>query len=142
VELLVVSQRISSNENISDYITPLKRLNSLVSEILYIQDIPNFPTEPLRLFDNPVLTRHEPDKRVPMSKMDKSSFKINQQLADRLTDYGIESLDLTGIYCNANFCSRFSQNKGWLYIDFDHLSVAGASLVAPTLYNYLMAYSR
>ena len=80
-----------------------------------------------------------------MSKMEsQSQMQLKDKNASNLLAMwargnGISTIDFTPIFCTEKSCSRFS-NGLWLYLDDDHLSVAGAELTIPQIEKFLKQF--
>ena len=68
-----------------------------------------------------------------MVTVDKNASDL---LAKWARSNGITTMSFDSLFCKKGVCSRYSE-KGWLYMDDDHLSVVGAELTIPQLSAFL-----
>ena len=138
--VIIVSQSINSESNLSDLENALSTLHSIVPNILLIENTPIFPDgqdfmEPRPLFMSP----YEPPKSFLRTEMDSNGKYSSNQLAMWARSNGISTMDFTPLFCDEKICSRFS-NGLWLYRDISHLSVYGAELTIPQIENFLKRF--
>jgi peptidoglycan/LPS O-acetylase OafA/YrhL len=138
--VIIVSQSISSESNLSDLKSALSALQSIVPQILLIENTPMFPDSEDFMVSRPLLmSPYESPKSFLLAEMELSGKHSSNQLAMWARRNGISTMDFTPLYCDERVCSRFS-NGLWLYRDTGHLSVDGAALTIPQIINFLKRF--
>lgn len=138
--LIIVSQSISSESNLSDLEDALSVIHSIVPNILLIENTPIFPDSEDFMVSRPLfMSPYEPPKSFLLTEMESSGKYFSNQLAMWARSKGISTMDFTPLFCTEKFCSRFS-NGLWLYRDTGHLSVDGAELTIPQIENFLKRF--
>jgi peptidoglycan/LPS O-acetylase OafA/YrhL len=138
--LIIVSQSISSDLNLSDLENALSAIHAIVPKILLIENTPVFPDGKNFMVSRPLLmSPYEPTKSFLLTEMESSGEYSSNQLAMWARSKGISTMDFTPLFCGEKICSRFS-NGLWLYRDADHLSVDGAELTIPQIENFLKRF--
>ena len=138
--VIIVSQSISSESNLSDLENALSAIHSIVPKILLIENTPIFPDGKDFMVSRPLLrSPYEPPRSFLLSEMESNDKYSSKQLAMWARSNGISTMDFTPLYCGEMSCSRFA-NGLWLYRDTDHLSVAGAELAIPQIENFLKRF--
>jgi hypothetical protein len=138
--LIIVSQSITSESNLSDLKNALSAVHSIVPKILLIENTPIFPDGKDFMVSRPLLmSPYEPPKSFLLTEMDLSGKYHSKQLAMWARSNGISTMDFTPLFCDEKICSRFS-NGLWLYADTSHLSFDGAELTIPQIENFLKRF--
>jgi peptidoglycan/LPS O-acetylase OafA/YrhL len=138
--LIIVSQSISSESNLSDLENALSAIHSIVPNILLIENTPKFPDgKDFMVSRSLLMSPYEPPKSFLLTEMESSSKYSSNQLAMWARGNGISTMDFTPLFCGKKICSRFS-NGLWLYRDTGHLSVDGAELTIPQIENFLKRF--
>ena len=134
--LIVISQFIRDTSNQDELRAAISELKSLGPNILLIENNPIFPDGKDFMVSRPIFMKpYIPPKSYLQSSMDIKDSRASNDLARWASDNGIETVNLEPLFCKFGRCNRYSQ-KGWLYIDRDHLSVEGANLTIPQLLKY------
>ena len=135
--LIIVSQSISSESNLSELENALSAIHTIVPNILLIENTPVFPDGKDFMVSRPLfMSPYEPPKSFLLTEMESSGKYSSNQLAMWARSNGISTMDFTPLFCGEKICSRYS-NGLWLYRDTDHLSVDGAELTIPQIENFL-----
>ena len=138
--LIIVSQSISSETNLSDLENALSAIHRIVPQILLIENTPLFPDGKDFMVSRPLLiSPYEPPKSFLLTEMESSGKYSSNQLAMWARSNGISTMDFTPLFCGEKICSRYS-NGLWLYRDTGHLSVDGAELAIPQIENFLKRF--
>jgi hypothetical protein len=136
-EAIIVSQYIRTDISQNELKSALLYINSIVPNILLIENIPIFPDQNEYMIDRPlIMPQYKPPKSFLLSDMQNTNKKASNQLSTWARENGFLTLDFSQIFCDTKRCSRFS-DKGWLYYDANHLSVNGAKLTIPRIENFL-----
>jgi peptidoglycan/LPS O-acetylase OafA/YrhL len=139
-DVIIVSQSISSEWNLSDLKNGLSVLRSIVPNILLIENTPIFPDGKDFMVSRPLLmSPYEPPKSFLLTEMESIDKYSSNLLAMWAISNAISTIDFTSLFCGEKICSRFS-NGLWLYRDTDHLSVDGAELTIPQIENFLKRF--
>jgi hypothetical protein len=129
-DLVLVSVRITSTNQVQDFEEALRRLSKLDTTIVGFQQVPTFPSMgPYFEFKSIAKTRDEFIKAFPIREFKKSE-KFRKITDDVLGNLNIEVIPVWPLFCDYSKCSRFL-NGDWLYVDDNHLSVEGAELLTP-----------
>ena len=138
--VIIVSQSITSESNLSDLENALTTLHSIVPNILLIENTPIFPDGKDFMVSRPLfMSPYEPPKSFLRTEMDSNGKYSSNQLAMWARSNGISTMNFTPLFCGEKICSRFS-NGLWLYRDMSHLSVYGAELTIPQIENFLKRF--
>ena len=138
--LIIVSQSITSESNLSDLKNALSAVHSIVPKILLIENTPIFPDGKDFMVSRPLLmSPYKPPKSFLLTEMESSGKYHSNQLAMWARSNGISTMDFTPLFCDEKICSRFS-NGLWLYADTSHLSLDGAELTIPQIENFLKRF--
>ena len=134
---IIISQFVRSNTSQSDLKSALHILQSIVPDILLIENYPVFPDEKDFMVSRPiVMSAYQPPKSFKLAQMQVKDRAASNQLARWARTNGISTVDFHSLFCTKENCTRFI-GSDWLYTDTDHLSVSGAALTIPKLSNYL-----
>jgi len=74
---------------------------------------------------------------MDIKKLDISSLKAGQILKEMSLSAGINFIDPMEYFCAETKCKRWDEKTGWLYVDWNHLSLAGADYLAPGFRKFL-----
>jgi peptidoglycan/LPS O-acetylase OafA/YrhL len=139
VSLIIVSQFITPSQDLTPIKAQLKILSELNIKLLIIENTPVWPDRARFHFNNPWIRHYEPPKWFMETELDKSYFEISFKLSNWANKFGIYSLNLNDVFCKNGICTRFWKNQ-WLYIDNNHFSKFGASLVTEKLIQALKQF--
>lgn len=139
-EVIIISELVKLESSQVDLRNNLTILKSLVETVLLIENNPVFPDERDFMVARPiVLSPYEPPKSFKVPEMNKRDNNSSDILANWARRNGILTMNFNSLFCNKEFCNRFLSSD-WLYLDDDHLSVAGARLTIPELTNFLVKF--
>ena len=134
---IIVSQFVDSDSAQSDLRNALLVLQSIVPNILLIENNPIFPDEKDFMVARPlIMSAYQPPKSFKLSQMQMKDMNASDQLASWARANAISTLNFTSLFCTKEQCTRY-KDSDWLYMDDDHFSVAGAELTIPKLINFL-----
>lgn len=74
-------------------------------------------------------------KNVPISQISSMSTTKKRLEKEIASKSGVDYADLSSAFCNMFYCTR--KAGVWLYVDTNHLSVAGAKRITPILEKYI-----
>ena len=136
-DAVIVSQFVYSYSSQNDLRDALLTLRSIVPNLLLIENSPVFPDEKDFMKSRPIImSAYKPPKEFSQSLMQIKDINASNQLGNWARINGISTMNFQSIFCHGETCKRWS-NAGWLYMDDDHLSVAGAKLTIPQLSAFL-----
>jgi hypothetical protein len=136
-DLVIVAQYVKSYESQADVRDALMILKENVPNLLLIETTPIFPDAKNFMIDRPLfMAPYEAPKTFLLSELEISDEEASNQLAIWARYNKIDTMNFDSIFCNSQSCSRYSKGK-WLYRDYDHLSIAGASLTIPQIEKFL-----
>jgi len=134
---IIVSQFVTSDSSQNYLRDALLTLRSIVPNILLVENNPVFPDSKDFMVERPiVMAPYKPPKSFPQSMMVTVDKNASDLLAKWARSNGITTMSFDSLFCKKGVCSRYSE-KGWLYMDDDHLSVVGAELTIPQLSAFL-----
>jgi hypothetical protein len=134
---IIVSQFVYFDSSQIDLRNGLSILRSVIPNILLIENNPIFPDGKDFMVKRPiVMSPYNPPKEISKSMMQIEHKNASNQLAKWAQNNEISVMNFDSIFCDTKICKRYS-DRGWLYRDVDHLSVAGAELIIPKLSTYL-----
>jgi peptidoglycan/LPS O-acetylase OafA/YrhL len=134
---IIISQFVFSDSSQSDLRNALHVLQSIVPDILLIENNPIFPDEKDFMVARPlIMSAYQPPKSFKLSKMQMKDRNASDQLASWARTNAISTMDFTSLFCTKEICTRYA-GSDWLYLDDDHFSVAGAKLTIPKLSTFL-----
>jgi len=137
---IIVSQFVHANSSQDDLRDALSTLQSIVPNVLLIENNPIFPDELDFMIGRPlVMPAYKPPKSFQQSKMQTVDRKASELLANWARSNGIFTMNFDSLFCEMGVCSRYS-HKGWLYVDYNHFSVAGAELTIPQISAFLKLF--
>ena len=132
-DTIIVSQFVRSDSSQNDLRNALSTLQSIVPNMLLIENNPIFPDRENFMVRRPlVMSPDKPLKEFSQSSMDIIDQVASNHLANWARKNQIYTLNFESTFCKRGICSRWSE-AGWLYRDYDHLSVVGAKLTIPLL---------
>ena len=138
---IIVSQYVHSDSSQSDLRNALSTLRSVVPNILLIENNPVFPDRKDFMVSRPIIMApYKPPKQFAQLMMKIDDKDASNQLARWARINEISTMNFDAIFCKRGICKRWS-DAGWLYLDDDHFSVAGAALTIPYLVNFLNGFS-
>jgi peptidoglycan/LPS O-acetylase OafA/YrhL len=139
--LIIVAQNVRAGVSIQDLKNGLEVLKTASSQILLVENIPQFPDRFEYMKDRPILMDpYTPPKKYSVEDMDMYNLGASDSLAQGALELGLKTINFRSIFCDTEYCKRFSRGT-WTYADFGHLSLSGADLLVPQLVNYLKALS-
>jgi peptidoglycan/LPS O-acetylase OafA/YrhL len=134
---IIVSQFVYSYSSQNDLRDALITLRSIVPNVLLIENNPVFPDEKDFMSRRPmIMPAYKPPKEFLQSLMQLKDKNASNQLANWARINEISTMNFDSIFCYGETCKRWS-DVGWLYMDDDHFSVAGAKLTIPRLRAFL-----
>ena len=137
---IIVSQFVHANSSQGDLRDALSTLQSIVPNILLIENNPIFPDELDFMIGRPiVMPAYKPPKSFQQSKMQTVDKKASELLANWARSNGIFTMSFDSLFCKKGVCTRYS-DKGWLYVDYNHFSVVGAELTIPQISAFLKQF--
>jgi len=135
--LLIVSQYNKVPEKANALKKNLARLQSLGVPLLYIADNPTF-NDYLKYehYVNPSLLSgfmvSEPNTKIRILELNSETLQASSKFKNIVKSMTIQVIDPFLILCDPHFCYRKINGK-YIYFDDNHLSLYGASLIAPSL---------
>ena len=139
---IIVSQFVHSNSSQRDLRNALSDLESVVPNILLIKNNPIFPDGQDFMVKRPLLmSPYVPPKSFLRLDMQMKDQGYSDELAKWAKNNRISTLDLTYLFCKKDICTR-KTNGGWLYLDDNHFSILGATLVVPLIRKSLKSLSK
>ena len=134
---IIVSQLVYADSNQNDLRKAISTLNSIVPNVLLVENNPNFPDEKDFMAGRPLVMRaYKPPKSFKLSEMRLKDKNASNQLANWARKNNISTMNFESLFCNKKVCTRYA-GSDWLYLDDDHFSVAGAELTIPQLAAFL-----
>ena len=82
------------------------------------------------------MSPYKPPKQFAQLMMKIDDKDASNQLARWARSNKISTMNFDAIFCKRGICKRWS-DAGWLYLDDNHFSVAGAELTIPKLVDFL-----
>jgi peptidoglycan/LPS O-acetylase OafA/YrhL len=136
-DAIIVSQFVRSDSSINDLKKALRTLQSIVPNLLLIENNPIFPDERDFMVRRPlVLQPYKAPKLFKQTQMEFRDMNASNLLANWARKNNIYTMNFESLFCNGEICTRWSE-AGWLYRDDDHFSVIGASLTIPQIITFL-----
>ena len=137
---VIVSQFVQSDSSQNDLRNGLSTLQSIVPNILLIENIPIFPDDKDFMVERPIImSPYETPKSFQQSRMQTEDKNASDLLASWARSNQIFTISFDSLFCKKGVCGRFS-DKGWLYRDDDHFSVVGAELTIPQISAFLKQF--
>ncbi len=137
---IIISHYMRSSYSQSNLRNALLELQSIVPNILLVENIPIFPDKKDFMVGRPlVMSAYQPPKSFKRSDMDMSEKNASDQMAGWAIRNNISTINFDSLFCNKEDCIRYS-GSDWLYRDNNHLSVAGAELTVPQLTHFLQQF--
>jgi peptidoglycan/LPS O-acetylase OafA/YrhL len=139
---IIVSQFVQSNSSQKNLRDALSDLQSIVPNIVLIENTPVFPDGGDFMVGRPlIMSPYKAPKKFAQSMMEQKDKIASNQLAKWARDNKISTMNLDSHFCNGEICTRWSDTAGWLYRDDNHLSVAGAELAIPQIITFLKRFN-
>jgi hypothetical protein len=137
---IIISHYMHSSDSQSNLRNAFLELQSIVPNILLVENIPIFPDKKDFMVGRPlVMSAYQPPKSFKRSDMDMSDKNASDQMAGWAIRNNISTINFDSLFCNKEDCIRYS-GSDWLYRDNNHLSVAGAELTVPQLTHFLQQF--
>jgi peptidoglycan/LPS O-acetylase OafA/YrhL len=137
---IIVSQIVYADSSQGDLRNALLVLQSIVPNILLIENGPVFPDGKDFMVGRPlVMSAYQPPKLFKISRMEVKHRNASDQLASWARTNAISTMNFNSLFCTKKNCTRFA-GSDWLYWDDSHLSVAGAELTIPKLSTFLKRF--
>ncbi len=138
--VIIISQFVYSNLPQVNFRNTLLTLKSIVPNILLIENTPVFPDGKDFMIPRPlIMSAYQAPKSFKLSEMQTKDKNASNQLASWARTNAISTMNLDALFCAKEDCTRYA-GSDWLYIDDNHLSVAGAALAIPKLSNFLKRF--
>ena len=136
-DAIIVSEYVLERFGRVDLRSAILELKSIVPNILLIQNNPIFPDGMDFMVKRPLLmSPYKPPKYFKRSEMATEDQSASNEFAKWARGNGISTMNFASLFCDAEICTRYSDNE-WLYYDDDHFSVAGAARTIPLLSTFL-----
>lgn len=139
-DVIIVSNFVTSEMSQNDLRSALVTLQSIVPNVLLIENNPIFPDKDFMNSRPLLMSPYKPPKSFNQSAMQIKDLGASHQLATWARDRGIFTMNFHSLFCKNMTCTRYS-DQGWLYRDFNHLSVVGADLTVPKFRTFLRGLS-
>jgi peptidoglycan/LPS O-acetylase OafA/YrhL len=137
---IIVSQFVRSDSSQNDLRDALSTLRSVVPNILLIENNPVFPDGRDFMFAPTIVKpAYKPQKSFQQSEMQRVDENASDLLSNWARKNGIFTISFESLFCEKRVCNRYS-DKGWLYRDVSHFSLAGAELTIPQLITFLKRF--
>ncbi len=141
LDAIIVSEFVHSESSQRDLRNGLTTLQLIAPKILLIENTPVFPdTKDFMVSRALFMSPYVPPKSFPQSAMQFNDKSASNQLGKWARKNNVSTLNFESLFCKDEICTRYADSK-WLYLDVDHLSVAGAKLAIPQLTAYLRGLS-
>lgn len=135
--LVIVAQFVERNESQIDLRDALIILKANVPSLLVIETTPVFPDAKEFMVDRPLLMNpYIPPRIFALNEMKISDEEASSQLESWARFNSIDTMNFDSLFCGSQSCSRYLKGE-WLYRDYDHLSIVGASLTIPQIEDFL-----
>jgi peptidoglycan/LPS O-acetylase OafA/YrhL len=135
--VVIVSQYLTTNNDLSEIKDALLQLKNLVPNLLIIENTPVFPATDGFMQSRPlIMPPAKPRKIVLKSEMNSKDDLVSNQISLWAQGGGIQTMNVNSAFCNLKECSRYF-NGEWLYRDPNHFTLAGAQLLVPKISKYL-----
>jgi len=135
--VIVIWQFVNSTSNLSELSESVREISLYSKYILMIENLPMFPDTHNYMVRRPLLsTPYNAPKFYSIDKMMTDDKRVSDKLASLVERHSIKTLNPQDTLCNLMVCNRY-QNQEWLYFDPSHLSLAGAKLLKPEIFEYL-----
>ena len=139
---IVVGMNVTENSDIRSMVKALKALQTKQKnkvrggEVILIGNNPVFPDKTFQT-SPPLFDVNKVDKKVfSSSEMNHSADVKSTNLLTKAKQLNIQVINPLSIFCRNNRCVRWLENN-WLYVDATHLSISGAELLGPAIFDYL-----
>ena len=132
------SSLLSSIKTQQSVFDSLLEVRKLVPKMLLVVNIPSFPDENSFMRQRTIFHgNHTPQKVFSELEISKQRSQFSVLLENWAKLYRIEIMNVADFICADNFCTRF-EDSNWLYSDYKHLSIYGASKTIPYFENYFL----
>lgn len=132
------SSLLSSIKTQQSVLDSLLEVRKLVPKMLLVVNIPSFPDENSFMRQRTIFHgNHYPQKVFSELEISKQRSQFSVLLENWAKLYRIEIMNVADFICADNFCTRF-EDSNWLYSDYKHLSIYGASKTIPYFENYFL----
>ena len=132
------SSLLSSIKTQQSVLDSLLEVRKLVPKMLLVVNIPSFPDENSFMRQRSIFHgNHTPQKVFSELEISKQRSQFSVLLENWAKLYRIEIMNVADFICADNFCTRF-EDSNWLYSDYKHLSIYGASKTIPYFENYFL----
>jgi peptidoglycan/LPS O-acetylase OafA/YrhL len=129
IEKVVVSIYITKDSDVAAIKSAISLLQENTKHVLIVGNSPVFSDKLNFMQSQPVLSnKYDAPKTSLESELDNSSRNQNEEFLLWAQRRGIFTLNPFEVFCDLGICRRYS-NKNWLFIDDNHLSIAGANLL-------------
>jgi hypothetical protein len=135
-DLIIVSEYWQLNNQKVKIKNKLLNLKNFAPNILFIENNPVWPDGDRFRLAGYVIAPNTMQKSFPKAEMQIEDIGVSDELAKFSKANGISIMNFNSLFCSSTVCTRY-QDGGWLYIDSNHFSIAGAALTIPALSNFL-----
>lgn len=126
---------IKTQQSVLDALLGVRKL---VPQMLLVVNIPSFPDENSFMRQGSILHGNRtPQKVFSEFEISKQRSQFSYLLEDWAKIHHIEIMNVSDFICANNLCKRF-EDSNWLYSDYKHLSIYGASKTIPYFENYFL----
>lgn len=134
--IIIVSNFIESPEELEIMKSVLERLKTKTERLVWIETKPIFPDDkffsPRPIVIQLISSLPKYPTQFNLSEMELSYRSLSDEFIEWAQAREISVVRTFDLICSTQKCTRFSK-AGWLYRDFNHFSVLGASLIKPQL---------
>lgn len=132
------SSLLSSIKTQQSVLESLLEVRKLVPKMLLVVNIPSFPDENSFMRQRTIFHgNHTPQKVFSELEISKQRSQFSVLLENWAKLHRIEIMNVADFICADNLCTRF-EDSNWLYSDYKHLSIYGASKTIPYFENYFL----
>ena len=133
---IVISSRLHTGLDLKLMKDSIYELSQYSARVLVLGNTPEFPDGEIFMQRRPILMQlageYFPPKQFRIENMNSNSKKLSDKFLSEIQTKGVEVLDLWSLFCDDSYCRRYD-TSGWLYLDGNHLSLAGANRLQPIL---------
>lgn len=135
--VVIVSEYIQKEMSLRDLQNGISVIESYGSQLLLIGNPPIFPVDNQFKSSNALFMKpYVPSREMPLKQMNFQNSEINTRFLTWSRTLGINTLDPIPLFCDLQVCKRWL-NGEFLYVDDNHLSVAGSKLLIPNIKDIL-----
>lgn len=131
-DLVIISQYWKSDSPYSNIKNNILKMKEFSPKILLIENNPIWPDSARFTLSGYLIAPYKFPKSFQKSELDITDRYASDEISKFATTQGISTLNFESLFCSGNICTRYSKN-GWLYNDYNHMSLAGAALTVPQL---------